>query len=102
MVVKESSVSLKPCPQRPILSRYVKFSANTAYAHTPPATPISTASTIPTTSAAPLIRKAKPISAKFVPMAAAVMPSAGRASRHPSAPPTRASNVDSTTNAVSG
>jgi hypothetical protein len=62
--------------------------------NTPPATPISTASTIPTTSAVPLIRKANPISAKFVPMAAAVMPSAGRASRQPNAPPTMARAVD--------
>jgi hypothetical protein len=68
--------------------------------NTPPATPIRTASTIPTTSDVPLIRKANPISAKFVPMAAEVMPSAGRASRQPSAPPTMARTVDSTTNAV--
>jgi len=43
-----------------------------------PATPIRTASTIPT-SDAPLIRKANPISPKFVLVAAEVMPSAGRA-----------------------
>ena len=46
--------------------------------NTPPATPIRTASPIPTTSDVPLIRKANPISAKLVPMAAEVMPSAGR------------------------
>jgi hypothetical protein len=37
--------------------------------NTPPATPIRTASAIPTASEVPLIRKANPISPKFVPTA---------------------------------
>src|SRR5262249_23355331 len=56
----------------------------------PPAMPIRTASTIPTASDVPLIRKANATSEKFAPPAAEVMPLAGRAIRQPSASPTMA------------